>query len=151
MLEPGSVGRSLRGAPSRFLMYAAVGATGTAVQYAFLITAVSLGMLAPVPASVVGALVGAVINFVLNAVVTFRAHSRPHPDSHPHSHLAWRTAARFFATAASAAAVNGAAMAVLVNGLHLDYRLAQVLVTGILLCATYVVNSLWTFQASKAR
>jgi putative flippase GtrA len=24
-------------------------------------------------------------------------------------------------------------------------------VTGTLLCATYVVNSLWTFQASKAR
>jgi hypothetical protein len=24
-------------------------------------------------------------------------------------------------------------------------------VTGTLLCVTYVVNSLWTFQASKAR
>jgi putative flippase GtrA len=127
----------------RFLMYAAVGAAGTAGHYAFLLTAVSLGVLAPVPASVIGALVGAVVNFVLNAVVTFRGHA--------HSHLAWRTAARFFATAGVAAALNGAAMAVLVNGVRLDYRLAQVLVTGTLLCATYVVNSLWTFQASKAR
>ena len=134
-----------RGGLGRFLMYAAVGAAGTAGHYAFLITAVSLGLLAPVPASVVGALVGAVINFVLNAVVTYRGHA------HPHSHLAWPTAARFFATAGVAAAVNGAAMSVLVNGLRLDYRLAQVLVTGTLLCATYVVNSLWTFQASKAR
>lgn len=132
-----------RGGVGRFLTYAAVGAAGTAGHYAFLITAVSLGMLAPVPASVIGALVGAVINFVLNAVVTFR--------SHAHSHLVWHTAARFFATAGVAAAVNGAAMSVLVNGLHLDYRLAQVLVTGTLLCVTYVVNSLWTFQASKAR
>ena len=132
-----------RGGVGRFLMYAAVGAAGTAGHYAFLITAVSLGMLAPVPASVIGALVGAVINFVLNAAVTFRGHVR--------SHLAWHTAARFFATAGVAAAVNGAAMSVLANGLRLDYRLAQVLVTGILLCATYVVNSLWTFQASKAR
>ncbi|WP_075792772.1 GtrA family protein [Massilia putida] len=132
-----------RGGVGRFLTYAAVGAAGTAGHYAFLITAVSLGMLAPVPASVIGALVGAVINFVLNAVVTFRGHA--------HSHLAWHTAARFFATAGVAAAVNGAAMSVLVNGLHLDYRLAQVLVTGTLLCVTYVVNSLWTFQASKAR
>jgi putative flippase GtrA len=131
----------------RFLMYAAVGAAGTAGHYAFLLTAVSLGVLAPVPASVIGALVGAVINFVLNAVVTFRGHAH----SHPHSHLTWRTAARFFATAGVAAALNGAAMAVLVNGVRLDYRLAQVLVTGILVCATYVVNSLWTFQASKAR
>jgi putative flippase GtrA len=130
-----------RGGVGRFLMYAAVGAAGTAGHYAFLITAVSLDMLAPVPASVVGALVGAVINFVLNAVVTFRGHG----------HVSWPTAARFFATAGVAAAVNGAAMSVLVNGLRLDYRLAQVLVTGTLLCATYVVNSLWTFQASKAR
>jgi len=132
-----------RGGVGRFLTYAAVGAAGTAGHYAFLLTAVSLGVLAPVPASVVGALVGAVINFVLNAVVTFRAHG--------HSHLAWRTAARFFATAGVAAALNGAAMAVLVNGVRLDYRPAQVLVTGALLCATYVVNSLWTFQTSKAR
>ena len=132
-----------RGGVGRFLMYAAVGAAGTAGHYAFLLTAVSLGVLAPVPASVVGALVGAVINFVLNAVVTFCGHA--------HSHLAWRTAVRFFATAGVAAALNGAAMAVLVNGVRLDYRLAQVLVTGTLLCATYVVNSLWTFQASKAR
>jgi len=132
-----------RGGVGRFLMYAAVGAAGTAGHYAFLLTAVSLGVLAPVPASVIGALVGAVINFVLNAVVTFRGHT--------HSHLAWRTAARFFTTAGVAAALNGAAMAVLVNGVRLDYRLAQVLVTGTLLCVTYVVNSLWTFQASKAR
>ncbi|SDC11786.1 Putative flippase GtrA (transmembrane translocase of bactoprenol-linked glucose) [Massilia sp. PDC64] len=132
-----------RGGLGRFLVYAAVGAAGTAGHYAFLLTAVSLGVLAPVPASVIGALVGAVINFVLNAVVTFRGHA--------HSHLAWGTAARFFATAGVAAALNGAAMAVLVNGVRLDYRLAQVLVTGTLLCATYVVNSLWTFQASKAR
>jgi putative flippase GtrA len=136
-----------RGGVARFLMYAAVGAAGTAGHYTFLVTAVSLGVLAPVPASVIGALVGAVINFVLNAVVTFRGHAH----SHPHSHLTWRTAARFFATASVAAALNGAAMAVLVNGVRLDYRLAQVLVTGTLLCATYVVNSLWTFQASKAR
>jgi putative flippase GtrA len=131
-----------RGGVGRFLTYAAVGLAGMTGHYAFLFTAVSLGVLAPVPASVIGALVGAVINFVMNAVVTFR--------SHAHSHLAWRTAARFFATAGVAAALNGAAMAVLVNGVRLDYRLAQVLVTGMLVCVTYVVNSLWTFQASKA-
>ena len=139
MLERSGVGR--------FLTYAAVGLTGMTGHYAVLFTAVSLGVLAPVPASVIGALIGAVINFVMNAVVTFRRHAH----SHPHSHLTWRTAARFFATAGIAAVLNGAAMAVLVNGVRLDYRLAQILVTGILVCVTYVVNSLWTFQASKAR
>jgi putative flippase GtrA len=136
-----------RGGVGRFLTYAAVGLAGMSGHYAFLFTAVSLGVLTPVPASIVGALIGAVINFVMNAVVTFRGHAH----SHSHSHLTWRTAARFFATAGMAAALNGAAMAVLVNGVRLDYRLAQILVTGILVCVTYVVNSLWTFQASKAR
>lgn len=127
----------------RFLMYAAVGAAGTAGHYAVLLTLVSLGMLAPAPASVVGALVGAVINFALNAAVTFRGHDR--------NHFAWGTAGRFFATAAVAAALNGVAMAALVDGLRIDYRLAQVMVTIALMCATYFVNSVWTFRATKAR
>jgi putative flippase GtrA len=131
-----------RAALKRFLLYAVVGAAGTAAHYAFLLTAVSLGVMAPVPASVQGAIVGAVVNFVLNATVTFRGQS---------SHFAWGTASRFFATAGAAALANGAAMAVLVDGLRLDYRLAQLLVTALLMCATYFVNSLWTFRASKAR
>ena len=60
MPERGSVIRFLRGASGRFLTYAAVGLAGTAGHYAFLLTAVSVGVLAPVPASVVGALIGAV-------------------------------------------------------------------------------------------
>lgn len=122
----------------RFVLYAMVGAAGTAGHYAFLLTTVSLGMLDPVHASVIGALLGAVINFVLNALFTFRAQ------------LAWGAAIRFFATAALAAAANGAAMALLVDGLHLDYRLAQVIVTVGLMCVTYFVNSVWTFRASQA-
>ena len=127
----------------RFLTYALVGVAGTAGHYAFLLTAVSLGLMTPVPASVVGALVGALINFVLNALVTFRADGQ--------RHLAWHTAARFFATAALAAAANGILMALLVNGLGLDYRLAQLMVTALLLCATYLINARWTFRARQDR
>jgi putative flippase GtrA len=127
-----------------FLLYVAVGATGTAAQYAFLLTTVSLGTLRPAAASAIGALLGALVNFVLNALVTFGR------DGDRTGHLAWATAARFFATAALAAAAIGAAMAVLVDGLHLDYRLAQLLVTGLLMCATYFVNSVWTFRARQA-
>jgi len=126
----------------RFLLYALVGAAGTAGQYAFLLTAVSLGMLAPAPASAIGALLGAVINFVLNALVTFRG-AGP-------ARLGWSTAARFFTTAAIAAAASGVAMALLVDGLRLDYRLAQLMVTAALLCLTYAVNAAWTFRAGQA-
>lgn len=129
----------------RFVLYAMVGAAGTAGHYAFLLTAVSLGMLEPVRASVLGAMVGAVINFVLNAMFTFRG-----KGEHHHKHFAWGVALRFFATAALAAAANGAAMALLVNGLRLDYRLAQLMVTAALMCVTYFVNSVWTFRASQA-
>jgi putative flippase GtrA len=125
----------------RFLMYATVGAAGTAAHYTVLITLVSLGLLTPVPASVIGACVGAVVNFLLNVVFTFRGHA----------HLSWRTAARFFATAALAAAANGALMALLVDSLRLDYRLAQLMVTATLLCITFLINSMWTFRASKVR
>ena len=44
-----------------------------------------------------------------------------------------------------------ALMALLVDGLRLDYRLAQPAVTATLLCATFAVNSKWTFRARQAR
>lgn len=128
----------------RFLMYAMVGAAGTAAHYAVLITLVSAGLLGPVPASVLGASVGAVVNFLLNVVFTFRGHA----------HLSWRTASRFFATAALAAAANGLLMALLTAGLgtvRIDYRVAQLMVTATLLCVTFLINSMWTFRASKVR
>lgn len=132
-----------RPALARFLLYALVGAAGTAAHYALLLALVSLGLMAPAPASVLGALLGAVVNYLLNASVTF---SSPGP-----SHFDRGTATRFFATAGLAAAVNGMAMALLVDVVGLDYRLAQLLVTAALLCATYLVNATWTFRTSNAR
>jgi putative flippase GtrA len=126
-------------APGRFLLYAAVGAAGTACHYAVLIGLVTPGLLAPVPASVLGAVVGAIVNFVLNAALTFR------------SRMAWRIAARFFATAALAAAANGALMSLLLASLAIDYRVAQLIVTALLLCATFAINSAWTFRPHAAR
>ena len=122
----------------RFLAYALVGAVGTACHYAVLVAAVSPGLLAPVPASVLGAVVGAAVNFVLNARFTFGGR------------IAWDTAARFFATAALAAAANGVLMALLLASLTIDYRVAQVVVTALLLGATFLVNAAWTFRARGA-
>jgi putative flippase GtrA len=123
---------------ARFFVYALVGVAGTAGHYAFLLTAVSAGMMGPVAATVGGAIVGAVINFVLNAKVTFRGR------------MTAGTAARFFATAAMAAAANGLMMSALLTVFPLDYRLAQLLVTASLLCVTFGINSAWTFRATAA-
>jgi putative flippase GtrA len=76
---------------------------------------------------------------VLNTLVTFRGR------------LNVATAARFFATAALAAAANGVMMAALLAVMPIDYRLAQLLITAVLLCATFGINSAWTFRTMKAR
>jgi putative flippase GtrA len=123
----------------RFLMYAMVGAAGTAAHYTVLIGLVSFGLMRPVPASVLGAGVGAIVNFLLNAVFTFRGRAR----------VSWRTAARFFSIAGLAAAANGALMALLVDRARLDYRLAQLMATATLLCLTFLINSVWTFRAGR--
>jgi putative flippase GtrA len=132
-----------RRALARFVLYVLVGAAGTAGHYAVLFTTVGLGMLDPVRATVLGALTGAVINFVMNAMITFRAQGR--------SHLVWSTAARFFATAALAVAANGLLMTALLAMFDLDYRLAQLLVTAALLCATFGIYSAWTYRATTPR
>jgi putative flippase GtrA len=123
----------------RFLMYAMVGAAGTAAHYTVLIGLVSVGLSDPVPASVLGAGVGACVNFLLNVVFTFRGRAQ----------VSWRTAAHFFAIAALAASANGLLMALLVDRVRIDYRPAQLMVTATLLCLTFLINSTWTFRASR--
>lgn len=119
----------------RFLLYAAAGAVGTAAHYAVLFTAVSMQWMAPVGASMCGAVVGAGVNFLLNARLTFQTKA------------SWGAAWRFAATAGTAAAANGIAMALLTQQLHAPYMAAQVVVTAGLLALTFSVNSLWTFRS----
>jgi putative flippase GtrA len=120
---------------SRFVMYAAAGAVGTAGHYAVLVALVSTGLLGPVPASMCGALAGAWINFMLNARLTFR------------SRASIATAWRFAATALAAALANGIAMALLTQWLRVPWLPAQLIVTAGLLMLTFTVNSLWTFRS----
>jgi putative flippase GtrA len=136
---PALPARATRIMLGRFLVYAMVGLAGTAGHYAFLITAVSMGMMGPAAASSLGAIAGAVINFVLNTLVTFRGR------------LTLGTAGRFFATAALAAAANGLMMSALLRFFRIDYRLAQLLVTAVLMCITFGINSAWTYRATKPR
>jgi putative flippase GtrA len=121
---------------SRFFLYAAAGAVGTAGHYAVLVALVSAGWLAPVAASVCGALAGAWINFMLNARLTFR------------SRASLAAAWRFATTALVAAAANGLSMALLTQGLALPWFPAQLVVTAGLLMLTFLVNSLWTFRSA---
>jgi len=121
-----------RRAVGRFILHALVGAAGTAGQFVVLFATVALGQLDPVRASMLAAVAGAIINFVLNALCTPRG-DKPSP-------FAWRTVARFAATTALVAALNGAAMALLVNGFGIEYLLAQGMVTAVVLCVGYRIK-----------
>lgn len=122
----------------RFVIYAGVGAVGTAAQYAVLIALVHTGLATPVSGSMAGACVGAVVNYGLNHRITFRGRS---------GHL--QALPRFAAIALLGIAANGLLMKLFTTGLNLDYLVAQVMATGLVLALTYLLNSAWTFKASR--
>jgi len=128
-----------RRAVIRFLTYAMVGAVGTLAQYAILALLVSLRWTGPVAASVIGAVVGAVINYLLNARFTFA--SKAHSSALP----------KFAATAILGAVVNGLLMKVLIDFANVNYLLAQLISSAVVLGLTYCVNLVWTFRRNEPK
>lgn len=128
-----------KGSFRTFLNYAAVGGLGTGVHYVVLYVLVEAFARSPVTASAAGAVCGAAVNYMLNRHLTFRstiAHRKAMP--------------RFFLIAGLAAAVNTALMWVLVRQFKLPYMLAQVLVTGMTMVMTYLLNKSWTFRENAS-
>lgn len=119
----------------RFIVYAGVGAIGTGAQYAVLIALVRAGWTTPVTGSMIGATTGAVVNYWLNRRVTFRtaaAHSTAMP--------------KFATIALLGVLTNGLLMKLLGNSLGLNYLIAQLIATALVLGLTYGLNSTWTFK-----
>lgn len=115
--------------------YAGVGAVGTLAQYLVLVGIVSLGHGSPIVGSVSGAIVGAIVNYGLNRRITFRSNAR-HRDTLP----------KFALTAGCGVLINGLVMKVLAEDNQVNYILAQVVATGLVLVLTFMVNSIWTFR-----
>lgn len=118
----------------RIVRYGLVGAVGTLAQYAILVAAVSTHVATPVAASMAGAVVGAIINYILNAKYTFQ--HTGHAQALP----------KFAIIAIAGALMNGGLMKVMISYIGLNYLVAQVLATLIVLGVTYSANSLWTFR-----
>ncbi len=118
---------------SRFLRYLVVGGIATAIQYAILILLVrGLGM-APTPASSIGFVLSAGVNYLLNYSFTFQS-SRPHGP-----------AAAKFAVLAGAGLLINAVIMHLMTGAGVQYLIAQVCATSVVLCFGFISNSIWTF------
>jgi putative flippase GtrA len=118
--------------------YAGVGAVGTLAQYLVLVGIVSLGHGNPITGSVTGAIVGAIVNYGLNRRITFRSSAR-HRDTLP----------KFALTAAFGVLLNGLVMKVLAEDNHVQYLVAQLVATGLVLVLTFMVNSIWTFRQHR--
>ncbi len=119
----------------QFMRFSAVGVFGAVAHYGVLILAVEAAGLSAVVGSMLGAVSGAAVNYALARLFVFRTR-RSHVSAIP----------RFFLTAAGSAALNGAAMALLVPGLGLPYLPAQVAVTGVLVLVNYVASRRFTFS-----
>ena len=123
----------------RFVVYAAVGASGTAVQYAILLLLVNVfGVLAPI-ASTIGAIAGAIVNYLLNYHLTFNRSS---------NHRA--AAPKFFATSALGVALNFLLMSAQTKMLGVNYFVAQLVSTATVLCVTFIVNASWSFKGKQS-
>ena len=120
---------------ARLFRYGLVGASGTALHYAILVSLVELSGVDPVVATTVGAFFGALLNYHLNYHWTFSSR-RPHREA----------LSRFLLVAGSGLALNTALMALLVDGLHWPYLPAQLGVTALVFFWTYLANALWSFR-----
>jgi len=119
----------------QFLLFAAMGAIGTAAHYLTLILLVSAVGLHPGVGAAAGAVMGAAINYLLNRRFTFRSEGQ---------HL--RTIARYALVAALGAFLNGLLVGWLSNaGLH--YLLGQVLATLVILAGNYFASQKWIFAS----
>jgi putative flippase GtrA len=122
---------------SQVVRYGLVGAVGTLAQYAILIGVVSAHIATPVVASTAGAVIGAIINYILNAKYTFN--HTGHAQALP----------KFALIAIAGALVNGVLMKILIYSAGINYIIAQILATLLVLALTYTMNSMWTFSRAR--
>jgi len=120
----------------RFAIYVAVGAAGTACQYAILVALVQSGLARPVFASSIGAFVGAIINYGLNYRITFNSQAG----------IA-RSASRFGLISLASLGLNAVLMHLMTVRFACNYMLAQLASTALVLCFAYSANLLWSFKS----
>jgi putative flippase GtrA len=121
-----------------FIRFAGVGLVGTLAHYTVLVILVEGFRAGPVTASSSGYIVGALVNYLLNYFYTFGS-NRKHIEALP----------RFYAIAAIGFGLNALIMAFLVGFPSVNYVLAQLVATGIVLIWNFAANKAWTFTSTK--
>jgi putative flippase GtrA len=117
-----------------------VGVIATIVQYTILIALVEILSVDPVAASVSGYMPSAVVNYALNYRYSFRS-SAAHGKAFP----------KFIFVSGVGLVLNGALMALWVRGFSLDYLMAQIATTGIVLFWSFAANRVWSFAPDRSK
>ncbi|MDO8650823.1 MAG: GtrA family protein [Undibacterium sp.] len=125
----------------QFFRFAAVGLSGTGVQYACVAIAIAYsGKAATVTGSAIGYVLGSIVNYVLNYFLTFGSGK---------SHI--EAASKYFAVLAIGWCLNLGLMSLFVH--HWDWHpwLSQFITTGIGLCWNFSGSRLWAFKETRIK
>jgi putative flippase GtrA len=114
--------------------FAGVGVIAAAVHYGLLVGLVEIGRWSAVPATLVGYVGGGVVSYRLNRRHTYRS-------NRPHEEAGWR----FAVVAGVGFGITWLCMAVLHGRFGLQYILAQVATTLIVMAWSFVAHKYWSF------
>lgn len=121
-----------------FFLFGSAGVVAAVFHYGTLIGLCELLDFSPVPASALGFLVGGCVNYLFNYHLTFMS-DRHHAIAVP----------LFLLIALVGLGLNTIAMAVLVEILSVQYVLAQVIATTLILFWHFFANARWTFASRR--
>ena len=120
----------------QFIRFAAVGLSGTAVQYSCLkLALVWQGESAAVLGSTVGYVLDSIVNYILNYFLTFGS-TKSHTE----------VASKYFTVLGLGCCLNLGMMALMVDYWNWSVWGAQVISTGIGLCWNFAGSKLWAFK-----
>ncbi len=116
--------------------FAGVGVIAAVVHYGLLAGLVELAGVAPVPATLVGYVGGGLVSYWLNRTHTYQS-------DRPHGEAGWR----FAVVAGVGFGLTWLCMSVLHGRYGVQYMLAQVMTTLIVMAWSYLAHRIWTFGA----
>jgi putative flippase GtrA len=118
----------------QIVAFAGVGVAAAVVHYGLLVALVELARWDAVPATLVGYVGGGMVSYALNRRHTYQS-DRPHVEA------GWR----FAVVAVAGFGLTWLCMALLHRHLGLQYLLAQVATTLVVMAWSFVAHRLWTF------
>jgi putative flippase GtrA len=124
----------------KFIVYCAVGALATGAHYAVMVGLVRWGGASEVVATCIGYVCGAFVKYPLNYGLVFSSKER-HSVAVP----------KFAASLVIGFLLNAAVFAALLRVIDAYYMVSQVITTGIVLFANYLLARYWIFFSRRAK